>query len=243
MNLKARQEIYEFVKKNPGLNILQISKKMSIPFTTLKYHLKHLEKLEIIKIKSDGKSKFVYDTYKMGRQEKEIFEFLRKDIPCKIIVYIYYSIFCSQIELSKALDLPPAHVSYYTKKMIDKGIIDYPKTKNGRVYPYPEAKNPYWKKFNIKRKAVKSEKFYTIKDLDISRKTTRLLISHKNSLGNKNIIDILLGLFNESGWFKMSEEEKIKQMQHLEKNYVSVDNSFDVLLDFIKDFFKPPFAA
>ena len=242
MNLKIRQEIYEFVKKNPGLNFFQISNKMKMPLSTLKYHIKFLEKLELIDFKTDGRSSLVFVLNKMDRRDKQIFEFLRKDIPCKILLYIFFSIFCSQSEISKTLDISAPNVSYHLKKMKKKGIINEAYSSNGWVYPYYSSVLPEWKYFRFYRPAVKSEKFYVITQGYISNQTYRLLIMFKDRLKNKKLIEELIFVFNETGWYEMSEEEKEQYKKLLEKDYVSIDDKFDTILDFLMEYFKPPFV-
>ena len=124
LNLKARREIYNFILKNPGLHIREISRQLNIPKTTLTYHLKFLKKEEIIKEKFEGGFKRIFIKEDLGSQDKEILNLLRQDIPSKIFIYFIFSLAPSQIEISKALELHPATVSYHLKKLEEKGVIE-----------------------------------------------------------------------------------------------------------------------
>lgn len=97
LNLKARREIYDFILKNPGLHIREISRQMNIPKTTLTYHLKYLIKEEIVKERFEGGLKRIYIKEELGSRDKEIINLLRQDIPSKIFIYFIFSLAPSQI--------------------------------------------------------------------------------------------------------------------------------------------------
>ena len=44
LKLEIRRKIYDFVDKNPGLHVREISRRMDIPINTLIYHIKYLKK-------------------------------------------------------------------------------------------------------------------------------------------------------------------------------------------------------
>jgi len=47
LKLEIRRKIYDFVDKNPGLHVREISRRMDIPINTLIYHIKYLKKLDV----------------------------------------------------------------------------------------------------------------------------------------------------------------------------------------------------
>ena len=55
LELETRRKIYDFIQKFPGLHVREISRRLEIPFSTLQYHLRFLEKRELVKAKDDGK--------------------------------------------------------------------------------------------------------------------------------------------------------------------------------------------
>ena len=130
LNFETRRKIYEFVENNPGLHFNEISRRIEIPRTTLFHHLRVLEKQDLIELRYKGEYKYVYPKNELGAKEKEILELLRKKIPCIILLHFFFSHSCSQIELSRDLNLHPSTVSYHLKKMMKMGIIEVATAEN-----------------------------------------------------------------------------------------------------------------
>ena len=133
LELEARRGIYDFIMKSPGLHIREISRRLEIPFTTLQYHLRFLEKRELVKAKEDGKYTRYYVSFKFGRKEKDVVDLLRKKTTRSMIFYFLSFIVCSQIELSKSLEKHPTTIEFHLKKMEKMGIIKQVKSEYGVV--------------------------------------------------------------------------------------------------------------
>jgi len=117
LKLKKRRKIYEFVDKNPGLNVREISRKLNIPITSLSYHLKYLKKLDLIEEKQEGNYKKIFIMNKISVFDKKMLSIIRNKNSCKILIYVYCMLLCSKVELSKELDIPQPTVSYYINKL------------------------------------------------------------------------------------------------------------------------------
>lgn len=226
--LEKRRKIYDFIDKNPGLNIREISRKLNIPLTSLLYHLKYLKKLDLIREKHEGKYKKIYISYTIGAKDKQILGLLRNENSCKILLYLIWMRSCSQIELSRELEIPPPTVSYYLKKMINLEIIEEIPVVNGRIYPLPND-DCY-----IERKPVRSEKFYRRKNQEVADSLYKLLIAHKSSFDNENIIDVLIDI-----WTTYEAERDPVTV----KKYKKLDDQINSVADLINNFFRPPFCA
>ena len=85
---KVRRLIYSYIFKYPGLNRTNLSKKIGISYSTLKYHLNHLIKQELIVEKKVHKNNRYYAKNTIGAYEKKILNILREDTPRAIILYI-----------------------------------------------------------------------------------------------------------------------------------------------------------
>jgi predicted transcriptional regulator len=53
--IETKRRIYNFILKNPGLHMRELSRKMNIPYSTLKYHLYYLKNRELIIVRPSGK--------------------------------------------------------------------------------------------------------------------------------------------------------------------------------------------
>jgi len=181
LTLEIRREIYNLVLKYPGLHLREISRRMYIPFSTLKYHLDYLEKHEILHGKSDGRYIRYYVEYKVGRREKQILNLLRLDTPRNIILYLLIHLYSSQIDISGSLGKHPTTIEFHLKKLLEMDIITPVEVKDGKVYREIKPKV-------VECSPVGKEKIYVLKDPQV---IYDLLITYKYSL----IEDITGGLF------------------------------------------------
>jgi predicted transcriptional regulator len=111
LKLEKRKKIYDFIDKNPGLNIREISRKLNIPLTSLIYHLNYLKKLNLIIERQEGKYKKIFISYKIGADDKKILGLLRNKNSSKILLYLFLYLSCSQIEISRELNIP--HLQFH----------------------------------------------------------------------------------------------------------------------------------
>jgi len=244
LNLNARQEIYSFINKNPGLHQRELSRRMDIPKTTLMYHIKFLKKLDLIDETQQGNSKYYYPTKKMGLQEKQILSLFRKEIPCKIFIYLLFSMSCSQVELSRELEIPRTTISRNIKKMLKMGIIEEATTHKGRVYPIPNKKT-----FYIIQKPMKSEKFYRRKNQKIIELAWKVMIAHKDKLKDSHLIETYIEYILRLGYKGINKkgERIIDYKNRTPKNNIvtmrKMDYHINWAIDIISDTFRPPFCA
>jgi len=228
LKFEKRKKIFNYIENNPGLYAREISRNLDIPLTSLLYHLRFLKKLELIREKIDGKYIRFFIKYRIGLKEKKLIALLRNKNSSKILLHSLWSLACSQIELSKELDIPPPTVSYYLKKMIDMGIIEKAPVKNGLIYPFKNNTK------TIMRNPVKSEKFYRRTSQEYADLTYKILIAHKSSLINKELIDYYLDMYNTVRSNPHSfKGKKIKKMGDALNSVIDVFNSI----------FPPPFCS
>ncbi len=239
LKLNARRKLYNFIDKNQGLNIREISRTINMPKTTLLYHLKYLKKLEMINEKKEGRYRRIFTANKIGNQDKEILAFLRRKISVRIFLHLIFSLAFSQKELCKELELTPATVNYHIKKFIEFGIIEEAKVVNGRIYPYLNPKTDKYTIF-IKRKPLGSEKIYIRANQEIIEDIWRILITYKSSLSDKNIIDLY---HNFQGELNLMDKEREKRGIKIPRHQLTANKKMFKLLDFINnEMIRPPFA-
>ena len=132
LDLKNRQTIYYYILRFPGLNLSELSRKLTIPKSTLDYHLIYLKKRGLITTSTEGSYTRFYASEKMSSREKKILNLLREKIPRKIILLILmYPQYFSQINLSKYLKKRPATISYHLDKLVKMDIIEPVNVPNG----------------------------------------------------------------------------------------------------------------
>ena len=178
-DLKRRREIYEYISQNPGSHMRDISRKMNIPFTSLKYHLNYLEKRKSIISKKDSKYNRYYISLEIGEKEKKILNCFRKKTMLHIILWFFISVQSSQKDIGRFLEKHPATIAFHLRKMKQAGIIEEVAINNGVITK--EALPSI-----IKRPKVSSEKIYVLTDHWM---IYDLLIKHKENLENKDLVE------------------------------------------------------
>ena len=155
LDLKSRREIYDFISKNPGLHMRDISRKLNIPFSTLKYHLNYLEKKKLIISKTDGKYCRYFISLEIGETEKKVLYFFRKRITLHMILWFIITMQCTQKDLARFCVKHPTTIGFHLRKLMRAGIIEEVPIEGGFI-----RKDSH--KTIIKRSKISSEKIFVL---------------------------------------------------------------------------------
>ena len=124
IKLKARKIIYNYILEHPGLHFRELSRELKIPKTTLNYHLLYLNKLELIKAKSNGRYNRYYAMKQVGKRDKELINLFRQEIPLKIVLLLLVcgpgDIFKSPRIYWKAKSNPAAYTGIFSVKELEE---------------------------------------------------------------------------------------------------------------------------
>ena len=244
LRLETRQNIYEYIKKNPGLHIREISRNMGIPYTSLRYHIRLLTKINLIEEKTIGGKQIYYDSGKISKEDKQLLALFKRKVPCGIYLTFLYRFSLTRKDLSEELEVDPATISYYLKRMLKLGILEEATTKDGNVFPFCDDAN----RSVIERKTVGREIFYKRKrnDKKLHARIYKLLITHKNTLANKELIEACDDYIE-----KIQELNGLSERTTVKKKIIKRDgkkNSYKVIpnesfIDEFLEIFRPPFCA
>ena len=163
LEISNRKKIYEYILKNPSSYEREISKKIGIPKSTLRYHLYTLKKRELINSREEKGYTRYFVLNKLGKREKEILSVLKQEVPRNILLYLMYYVVCSQKEISKVVEKRPSTIAYHLKKLKKICLITIVDNK-----PDEEKKKPSLrKKFKGARlyKIIDRETYYNLYDL------------------------------------------------------------------------------
>jgi len=183
LDLKPRRDVYQFISKNPGMSITDISKKMKISRSTLRHHLRHLIKSNLINEKVDRKNKRLFVSGLIGARDKELLKLLRQRIPFRIIMYLFCPGFCSITEIARDSKVSPRIIHFHIKKLIDMELIKPIEVKDGSFVTFHKAK-PI-----LSKKPVGREILYMWKDVEYAKEIYRLLITYQDSTFKPSVID------------------------------------------------------
>ncbi len=129
LKLEARKKTFEAIEDNPGLHLRELERKLDIPLGTIRYHLRVLEKRELVIVRTEGKYKRYYAKGDIDRSDKDRLAVLRKELPRTIILFLMEFPDSIHGDLTEALAVAPSTISYHLKRLMDDGIVERKKGK------------------------------------------------------------------------------------------------------------------
>lgn len=124
LELEPRKKIYRVIEDNPGLHLREIDRKLDIPLGTIRYHVRVLEKNDMIVSRKEDKYKRFYATGEVDHADKKKLEVLRKELPRTIILFLLEYPDSKHGEISESLAVADSTLSYYLKKLRKKDMIE-----------------------------------------------------------------------------------------------------------------------
>ena len=123
---ETRQQIYDIIKKHPGLYLSRIAELLKMRISLAEYHLTILEKEKKINTVKDGKyyRRYYISGSEIGEEEKNTLILIRKKIPQKIITLLLKNKTMRHKELLKHIDASSSTLSYHLTILEKNGIIE-----------------------------------------------------------------------------------------------------------------------
>ncbi|MBD3204888.1 helix-turn-helix domain-containing protein [Candidatus Bathyarchaeota archaeon] len=161
---ESRRRIYWFVKRNPGLHLRELQRRLEIPLTSLDYHLGYLSRHELLSRDGEGFYTRYFDE-ELDEEDREILALLRQRRLREIVLVLISESKASYGVLMSSLSLPASTLSLYLKKLVDGGVV--------------------------LRHSIGRENYYTLSDV---AKVGRLLIVYRTSFLDRLIDNALVSL-------------------------------------------------
>ncbi len=127
---KKRKGIYEYIVDNPGCHLRKISEDLNMALSTITWHLRILEKAELIKCKKVG-NKIIY--YPEGMDKEDLLLLYLTDTQSQIYEYLLNN--KSHLrKIARDLDLNVETVRYNLRKLEDLELVKSKEENNKIVY-------------------------------------------------------------------------------------------------------------
>jgi predicted transcriptional regulator len=121
--LETQKQIYLLVSKHPGLNLSTIAEMLRISLPLALYHLRYLEKHNLVSFtKEDGFQRY-YLKGEVGVQDKLFLSLFRQEVLLKIVLVLLKTPYTRHKDLLEYFEMSPPLLSYHLKKLVKKGII------------------------------------------------------------------------------------------------------------------------
>jgi predicted transcriptional regulator len=122
--LDIQKQIYLLISKQPGLNLSTIADEISISIPLALYHLRYLEKNELLTSTKDGGYLRYYVKGRIGSKDKKFLSLFRQEILLKIVLYLLKTPHSRHKEILENFTMSRSLLSYHLKKLVKQGIID-----------------------------------------------------------------------------------------------------------------------
>jgi predicted transcriptional regulator len=111
------------ITNTPGLHCRELARQLTIPYSTLKYHLNCLDKQGLIDTEREGKYLHYYQANTICIKERKLVCVLRKEPAKQITLFLLTNGHASQKELSKNVQKRPTTIAFYLQKLLELNII------------------------------------------------------------------------------------------------------------------------
>ena len=130
--VKTRRDLFEFVRKSPGFHLREIARALGLSITLADYHLRFLEKHELVSATMDGEYKRYYPRSLPGTEDarpaltdaqKQVLAFLRQPVPLRILAFLMERESATHKEILESVPVAPSTLSHHLKKMHLAGVL------------------------------------------------------------------------------------------------------------------------
>ncbi len=130
--VKTRRDLYQYVRSNPGFHLREIARALNLSITLADYHLRFLEKNELVSWTMDGEYKRYYPRSQPGDagarpalsdEQKRILAYLRQPVPFRVLAFLMEREAASHKEILEHVPVSPSTLSHHLKKMQYAGIL------------------------------------------------------------------------------------------------------------------------
>ena len=147
LDVRVRRDLYEFVRRNPGYHLREIGRLQNLSITLADYHLRFLEKHELISSSMDGEYKRYYPRYLPGDRDaipaltdrqKAILGYLRQPIPLVILSFLMERESATHKEILAQTRVSASTLSHHLQKLAASEVVA--RAVDGQGYRVAEPK-------------------------------------------------------------------------------------------------------
>lgn len=134
LELETRRNIFELLKKNPGLHLSKIAKTLKLRVSLVEYHLRYLEKHGLLLSDTHTGFKRYIVAGETKSVQKKNFSILRQKNLLIIVLYLLKKNQANHKDILQQMDIAPATLSYHLERLVKNDIISVEKKGTSRIY-------------------------------------------------------------------------------------------------------------
>jgi DNA-binding transcriptional ArsR family regulator len=125
LGLKKRRRIYELVRREPGLHLRELDRRLDISLSTLRHHLRYLKDHGVVTVERDDRYKRYFPSEDLSSWDKDVFSILRREKPRRILLELLrHGGESGYAELRDALEYPSSTLGLYLKDLVEAGLVE-----------------------------------------------------------------------------------------------------------------------
>ncbi|MFH0832769.1 MAG: winged helix-turn-helix transcriptional regulator [Candidatus Aenigmatarchaeota archaeon] len=141
LDLAARKDIYDSIKKSPGLHFRELQRRTKLATGSIDYHLHFLHRHGLIRTEKTSRFVRYYPADQaFDEKEKELLNLLRQEKIRHILIHIIQNKRPNALKIANDLAISPSSLSWYLKKLAEKNIILQKKVGRFRYYSVYDKK-------------------------------------------------------------------------------------------------------
>jgi predicted transcriptional regulator len=142
LELETRREIYDLVRRMPGLHMREIQRQMDMSIALTEYHLHQLERAGLVtSITEEGYRRYYPARAERGGtvaglsgDDRRMVAVLRQPIPLMATLFLMGRESATHTEIGESLDVSPSKLSFHMKKLVRTGLVRRLPRSEGRGY-------------------------------------------------------------------------------------------------------------
>ena len=121
--VNTQKRIFLLISHEPGLHINKISQLLQISQPLTWYHIRYLEKHDLISVDTDNGFSRCYPKGTIGVEDKKKFSVLRQRLCAQIVLFLLKNPNTRHKEIHEHFPIAKSTLSYHLKKLVYRGII------------------------------------------------------------------------------------------------------------------------
>ncbi len=141
LELEIRRDIYDLVRRTPGLHMRELQRQSDLSIALTEYHLRQLEDAElIVSIMEEGYKRYYPTTgadggkLALGGDERRMVGLFRQAIPLQVTLLLLNRDSATNSEIADELGISRSRLSFHLNKMMRQGILRKLTRSEGRGY-------------------------------------------------------------------------------------------------------------
>ena len=120
---ETRKKLFHVISKYPGLNLSRISEMLNLSVPLLLYHLRYLEKYELITVEREKGFSRCYAKGDVGVNDRKKLSILQQETPLRIVVYLLKYPYSRHKDILNNFAMSKSTLSYHLTKLVNHEII------------------------------------------------------------------------------------------------------------------------